>query len=87
TNRRTANRAGGTPGGRPPSTAPASGGAGVVVLLPVPRLAVLRVQVGEPRIGAAEVAVVLTRRERVWAMALRLEVRAGRWVCTHLQVL
>lgn len=54
---------------------------------PGDRLTVLRVQLGEPRCGAAEVAVVLARRERVWAMALRLEVRAERWVCTHLQVL
>jgi hypothetical protein len=37
--------------------------------------------------GVAEVAVVLTRRGEVWAMALRLECRLGRWLCTDLQVL
>jgi hypothetical protein len=50
-------------------------------------LAVRRVVVCEPRPGVAEVAVVLTRRDRSWAMALRLELRGQRWCCTHLRVI
>jgi hypothetical protein len=50
-------------------------------------LAVRRVMVCEPRPGAAEVTVVLSRRDRSWAMALRLEQRGQRWCCTHLRVI
>jgi len=70
-----------TPSGSPPRAARGNSAA------PGDRVGVLRVQVGEPRAGVAEVAVVLTRRERVWAMAFRLEERDGRWLCTHLEVL
>jgi hypothetical protein len=51
------------------------------------RVMIRRVQVCEPLDGIAEVAVVLSRRERVWAMALRLERRHGGWQCSHLEVL
>lgn len=50
-------------------------------------LAVRRVLVCEPRPGVAEVTVVLSRRDRSWAMALRLEQRGQRWCCTHLRVI
>lgn len=43
------------------------------------------VRVSEPRDSVAEVAVVVHRRHRVLAMALRLEGRDGRWVVTVLQ--
>ena len=50
------------------------------------RLSVRRVQICELRGGAAEVAVVLSRHDRVWAMALRMECRRGRWLCTYLEL-
>jgi Family of unknown function (DUF6459) len=54
---------------------------------PGDRIDIRKIHVGEPLEGVAEVAVVLTRQERVWAMALRLEDRQGRWICTALEVL
>lgn len=54
---------------------------------PAERIAIRKVQVGEPVAGVAEVAVVLGRLEQVWAMALRLELHDGRWLCTYLHVL
>lgn len=54
---------------------------------PGERVIVRRVQLGEPIDGVAEVAVVLSRRDQVWAMALRLEDHGGRWLCAHLEVL
>ncbi len=53
---------------------------------PVVRL--LRLRVCEPQEAAVEAAAVLTGAGgRSWAMALRLEHRRGRWLCTALQVL
>ncbi|MGC4749077.1 Rv3235 family protein [Micromonospora sp. DT201] len=53
---------------------------------PVVRL--LRLRVCEPREAAVEAAAVLTGAGgQSWAMALRLEHRRGRWLCTVLQVL
>ncbi|MFC0508176.1 Rv3235 family protein [Micromonospora costi] len=47
-----------------------------------------RLRAGEPRAGAVEVAAVLTGASgRSWALALRLEHRRGRWLCTALHVL
>jgi hypothetical protein len=54
---------------------------------PGDRVSVRRVQICEAVDGVAEVAVVLARRDRVWAMALRMERRRGRWLCTYLEVL
>lgn len=51
------------------------------------RVRLRRVQVCEAVVGVAEVAAVLARRERVWAMALRMEQCRGSWLCTHLEVL
>ncbi len=51
------------------------------------RIDIRKIHVSEPREGVAEVAVVLARQDRVWAMALRLEERTGRWICTALEVL
>ncbi|MEU5562203.1 MULTISPECIES: Rv3235 family protein [Micromonospora] len=53
-----------------------------------PTVRVRRVRAGEPRAGAVEVAAVLTGAAgRSWALALRLEHRRGRWLCTALHVL
>jgi hypothetical protein len=54
---------------------------------PGDRVSVRRVQVCEAINGVAEIAVVLARREQVWAMALRMECRGGTWLCNHLEVL
>jgi hypothetical protein len=53
---------------------------------PTDRVLVRRVQVCELRDGVAEIAVVMARRDKVWAMALRLERVEGRWLCSHLEV-
>jgi hypothetical protein len=53
---------------------------------PGDRVAIRRVQVCDVIDGIAEIAVVMARRDKVWAMALRLEQMGGRWLCTHLEV-
>ena len=50
-----------------------------------PRLRHLRVC--EIRAGVVEAAAVLARGDQVRALTLRLEQRAGTWLCTHLEVL
>ncbi|MEH0972154.1 Rv3235 family protein [Micromonospora sp. CPCC 205546] len=53
-----------------------------------PAVHLRRLRVCEPRAAAVEVAAVLAGAGgRTWAMALRLEHRRGRWLCTALQVL
>ncbi|MET8089049.1 Rv3235 family protein [Micromonospora sp. NPDC005220] len=53
-----------------------------------PLVRLLRLRVCEPREAAVEAAAVLTGAGgRSWAMALRLEHRRGRWLCTALHVL
>ncbi|MDG4808028.1 Rv3235 family protein [Micromonospora sp. WMMD1120] len=53
---------------------------------PVARL--LRLRVCEPRQAAVETAAVVSGAGgRSWAMAIRLEHRRGRWLCTVLQIL
>ncbi|SCE71309.1 Rv3235 family protein [Micromonospora mirobrigensis] len=53
-----------------------------------PSVRLRRIRVCEPRAGAVEVAAVLSSATGPsWAMALRLEQRRGRWLCTALQVL
>jgi hypothetical protein len=37
--------------------------------------------------GIAELAVVLSRAGKTWAMAVRLERNHGRWQCMHLEIL
>jgi Family of unknown function (DUF6459) len=54
---------------------------------PGDRVTVRRVQVCDVSDGVAEVAVVMARRDKVWAMAIRMELARGRWQCTHLEVL
>ena len=51
------------------------------------RVVLRRVQICDVSEGIAEVAVVMSRRGKVWAMALRLERSRGRWQCMHLEVL
>jgi hypothetical protein len=41
-----------------------------------------RLHVCEPRAGVAEAAAVLGTAGRTWAVAVRLELRRGRWLCT-----
>jgi hypothetical protein len=48
---------------------------------------VRRVQVCDVLDGVAEIAVVMSRRDKVWALALRMELVAGRWLCSHLEVI
>jgi hypothetical protein len=50
-------------------------------------VSVRRVQVCDAVDGVAEVAAVLSRRDHVWAVALRLERRQERWFCAHLEVI
>nr|QLJ99571.1 hypothetical protein HZU44_05470 [Micromonospora carbonacea] len=53
-----------------------------------PTVRLRRLRVCEPRPAAVEAAaVVVSATGRTWAMALRLEHRRGRWLCTALQVL
>lgn len=58
-------------------------------LAPAPggRVVLRHLRVGEPRDGVAEVAAILGRGDRVWAMAVRLERHRGAWLCYHLEVL
>ena len=48
---------------------------------------VRHVQICEVGDSVVEVAVVLARREQIWAMALRLELHRGRWLCRCVEVL
>ncbi|MFB9239761.1 Rv3235 family protein [Plantactinospora siamensis] len=50
-------------------------------------LRIRAVRVCEPAPGVAEVAAVLGRGDRSWAMALRLERRAGRWLSATIDLL
>ncbi len=50
------------------------------------RISLRRMRVAEPRDGAVEAVAVLSRAERTWALALRLECREGTWLCTHVEV-
>jgi hypothetical protein len=50
-------------------------------------VAVLRLRLCEPRAGAVEAAVVLMIGDRVWAMALRLELHESSWVATSLRLI
>jgi len=54
---------------------------------PGDRVIVRRVQICDVSDGVAEIAVVMARRDKVWAMAVRMELARGRWLCTHLEVL
>ena len=51
------------------------------------RVTVRHVQLCDVLDGVAEIAVVMSRREKVWAMALRMERTRGRWQCSHLEVI
>ncbi|MGN6607437.1 MAG: Rv3235 family protein [Jatrophihabitans sp.] len=48
--------------------------------------AIRSLRLSTPADGVAEVAAVLNAGRRVRAMALRLEVRHGRWQCVQLQM-
>jgi hypothetical protein len=69
-------------GGRSATARPGSG-----MVRPVAdRIRLRHLRICEPRTGVIEAAAVLGQGERVWAMTLRLELRVGTWICTHLQV-
>jgi hypothetical protein len=60
---------------------------------PIPRarrrptpVAVLKVQLCEPRTGAVEASIVLVTGERTWALALRMETYDQAWVATALRL-
>jgi Family of unknown function (DUF6459) len=55
--------------------------------LPGERVHLRRMQASQAGAGAIEVAVVLTRRDQVWAMAFRMEEWRGRWLCSCVEVL
>jgi hypothetical protein len=50
-------------------------------------VAVLKLQLCEPRPGAVEACVLLVTGERTWAMMLRLEVHQQAWAATVLQLI
>jgi len=52
-----------------------------------PPVAVLRLQLCEPRPGAVEAAVALVTGERTWAMALRMERHQECWSATTLRLI
>jgi hypothetical protein len=54
---------------------------------PIAPIRLRRLRVCEPRPGVAEIAAVLGRADRAWALTLRLERRRGSWVATTLQLL
>jgi hypothetical protein len=54
---------------------------------PEDRVKVRRVQICDVMEGVAELAVVMARRDKVWAMAMRMEHSRGRWQCMHMEVL
>jgi hypothetical protein len=49
-------------------------------------VAVLRVQLCEPRPGAIEASVVLVTGDRTWALALRMESHEEAWLATALRL-
>ncbi|HZN71699.1 MAG TPA: Rv3235 family protein [Micromonosporaceae bacterium] len=54
---------------------------------PPPRVRLRELRVCEPRPGIAEIAAVVGRGSRRWAMAVRLERRQSRWLCTTAVVI
>jgi hypothetical protein len=67
------------PGVGPPVGRPGPAG-------PANRVGVRRVQICELSETVAEIAVVMERRDKVWAMAMRMERVRGKWLCCHLEV-
>lgn len=51
------------------------------------RITVRRVQICHVMDGIAELVVVMSRHNKVWAMTLRMERNQGRWLCKQLDVL
>jgi hypothetical protein len=49
-------------------------------------VAVLRLQLCEPRAGAVEATILLVTGERTWAMALRMERHHHTWAATTLRL-
>ncbi len=69
--------------GRVTDTRPGTG----PVRVPADRVRLRHLRVCEIRPGIVEGAAVLARGEQVRAVTLRLERRAGVWLCTHYEVL
>ena len=53
---------------------------------PRQRPVVRSLHISQPAAGVAEVCAAVQRGSRVMAIALRLDVRGGRWLCTALEV-
>jgi len=51
------------------------------------RIRVRQIRICEPITGVAEAAVVLSRGDSSWAMALRWEYLRGDWLCTYATVI
>jgi hypothetical protein len=54
---------------------------------PQDRVLVRHVQICDVRSGVAELAVVMSRHGKSWAMAIRIERYRDRWQCMHMEVL
>jgi hypothetical protein len=54
---------------------------------PEDRITVRRVQICHVMDGIAELVVLMSRHNKVWAMTLRMERNHGRWLCKQLDVL
>jgi hypothetical protein len=54
---------------------------------PEDRIIIRRVQICNVLEDVAELAVVISRRNKVWAMTVRMERNRDRWLCMHLEVL
>jgi hypothetical protein len=54
---------------------------------PQDQVTVRRVQICDVMDGVAELAVVMSRRGKSWAMTMRMERSRGRWQCMHMEVL
>lgn len=63
-----------------------SGRLGARARAPTPRPVVSSVRVSEPVERVVEACAVVDTGERMRAIALRLELREGRWACTALRV-
>jgi hypothetical protein len=50
------------------------------------RSTVRSIRIGEPKPGVAEVVAVISRDDRVAALALRMEATDGRWQVTTVQI-
>jgi hypothetical protein len=72
--------------GRTPTSAPPRAGR-VDSRGPAAKITVKRMHICDVSDQAAEVSVVLARSSLIWAVAARMELVNGRWLCAHLEIL